>query len=72
MGNNRNRPNRGGRPPQITWRPSDKGGWFARDEYGNHWYLTANMERVTLTTQDGDRYNGWTPETAWKAMREDA
>ncbi len=58
--------------PNITWRPSQHGGWFADDEHGNRWRMTSNRETVTVITPDGHEGIGWTPETAWNVLREAA
>ena len=54
--------------PKLYWKPSNRGGWFARDEHGNLWQLAANLEQVIITTTDGLTYVGWTPEVAWKSL----
>lgn len=51
--------------PNLKWKPSIYGGWFANDEHGNRWYQTANREVITVVTPEGDSAQGWTVEMAW-------
>ena len=56
--------------PDLDWKHSENGGWFAIDEEGNYWHMSSKKERVTITTPDGVTATGWTPKVAWRYLQE--
>ena len=56
--------------PVVNWKsigpdPNNTPGYKDTDEYGNEWFMSANMERIILKTRDGRHFEAWTKQECW-------